>query len=141
VAALLWRQAGFKVDLQSMDWNTLVSRRAKKDPPAQGGWNIFATAWVSPDIWNPLTNAAIGAGGDKAWFGWADSPEIEKLRDQFARETDNAKKKALADQIHQKAFEYGTHVPLGEYINPAAVRKGVKGLVTGPGNFYWNIQK
>ncbi len=62
VAALLLRQAGFKVDLQSMDWNTLVSRRAKKDVPSAGGWNIFATAWVSPDIWNPLTNAAIGAG-------------------------------------------------------------------------------
>ncbi len=142
VAALLLRQAGFKVDLQSMDWNTLVSRRAKKDVPAQGGWNIFMTSWVSPDIWNPLSNAAIGAGGDKAWFGWASEPEIEKLRDEFARETDNAKKKALAEQIQAKAFEYGTHAPLGEYTNPAAVRKGtIKGLVTGPGNFYWNIQK
>ena len=141
VAALLLRQAGFKVDLQAMDWNTLVSRRAKKDAPSAGGWNIFATAWVSPDIWNPLTNAAIGAGGDRAWFGWANEPEIEKLRDLFAREVDTAKKKALAEQIQQKAFEYGTHVPLGETINPAAVRKGIKGLVTGPGNFYWNIQK
>jgi len=48
-----------KVDLQAMDWNTVVSRRAKKDPPAQGGWNIFCTAWVAPDIWNPLANAAV----------------------------------------------------------------------------------
>ena len=63
VAAQLLRQAGFKVDLQAMDWNTVVSRRAKKDPPAQGGWNIFFTAWVAPDIWNPLTNAAVGARG------------------------------------------------------------------------------
>jgi peptide/nickel transport system substrate-binding protein len=141
VAALLLRQAGFVVDLQSMDWNTVVSRRAKKDPPAQGGWNIFATAWVSPDIWNPLTNAAIGAAGDKAWFGWADSPEIEKLREEFARATEDAKKKELAQKIQKAAFEYGTHVPLGETINPAAVRKGVKGLVTGPGNLYWNIDK
>ncbi len=141
VAAQLLRQAGFKVDLQSMDWSTLVSRRAKKDPPAAGGWNIFATAWVSPDIWNPLSNAALNAGGDKAWFGWPNNPEIEKLRDQFAREIDPAKKKALAEAIQTEAFAYGTHAPLGEYIQPAAVRKGVKGLVTGPGNFYWNIQK
>src|SRR5512145_710470 len=56
VAAQLLRQAGFKVDLQAMDWNTVVSRRAKKEPPAQGGWNIFCTAWVAPDIWNPLAN-------------------------------------------------------------------------------------
>lgn len=66
VAAQLLRQAGFKVDLQAMDWNSLVSRRAKKEPPAQGGWNIFCTAWVAPDIWNPLANAAIGAAGEKS---------------------------------------------------------------------------
>ena len=66
VAAQLLRQAGFKVDLQAMDWNTVVSRRAKKEPPAQGGWNIFLTAWVAPDIWNPLTNAAVGADGEKS---------------------------------------------------------------------------
>ncbi|HSU64272.1 MAG TPA: ABC transporter substrate-binding protein, partial [Burkholderiales bacterium] len=59
VAAQLLRQAGFKVDLQAMDWNTLVTRRAKKDPPAQGGWNMFCTAWVAPDIWNPLANPAV----------------------------------------------------------------------------------
>src|SRR4029078_12169349 len=48
VAAQLLRQAGFKVDLQAMDWNTLVGRRAKKEATAQGGWNIFLTAWLAP---------------------------------------------------------------------------------------------
>jgi len=32
-------KAGFKVDLQPMDWQTLVSRRAKREPIAQGGWS------------------------------------------------------------------------------------------------------
>ena len=89
VAAQLLRQAGFKVDLQAMDWNTVVSRRAKKEPPAQGGWNIFLTAWLAPDVWSPLTNAALGAAGEKSWFGWPSDEQIEKLRDQFARETDD----------------------------------------------------
>jgi peptide/nickel transport system substrate-binding protein len=141
VAAQLLRQAGFKVDLQSMDWNTLVSRRAKKDAPAAGGWNIFATAWVSPDIWNPLNNAALNASCDKGWFGWACDEQLEKLKDGFARETDPAKKKELAEQIQARAFEIGTHAPLGEYIQPAATTKNVSGLVTGPGNFYWNVKK
>ena len=66
VAAQLLRQAGFKVDLQAMDWNTVVCRRAKKEPPAQGGWNIFLTAWLAPDVWSPLTNAALGAAGEKS---------------------------------------------------------------------------
>jgi len=97
VAAQLLRQAGFKVDLQAMDWNTVVTRRAKKEPPAQGGWNMFCTAWVAPDIWNPLANPAVGALGEKSWFGWPADAELEKLRDQFARETDDGKKKALAE--------------------------------------------
>jgi peptide/nickel transport system substrate-binding protein len=141
VAAQLLRQAGFKVDLQAMDWQTLVGRRAKKDLPAQGGWNMFFTAWVAPDIWNPLTNPALGAQGEKSWFGWPSDEKIEKLRDDFARATDDAKKKALADEIQGRAFEVATHAPLGEYANPLAARKSVTGFVTGPGNLYWNIKK
>jgi peptide/nickel transport system substrate-binding protein len=141
VAAQLLRQAGFKVDLQAMDWNTVVSRRAKKEAPAQGGWNIFLTAWLAPDVWNPLTNAAIGAAGEKSWFGWPTDEQIEKLRDQFARETDDAKKKALAEAIQVRAFEIGTHAPLGEYVNPLATRKNVTGWVIGSGDVYWNVKK
>ena len=141
VAAQLLRQAGFKVDLQAMDWNTVVTRRAKKEPPAQGGWNMFCTAWVAPDIWNPLANPAVGALGEKSWFGWPADAELEKLRDQFARETDDGKKKALAEAIQARAFEIATHAPLGEYIEPLAARRNVTGFVTGPGNLYWNIKK
>jgi len=141
VAAQLLRQAGFKVDLQAMDWNTVVTRRAKKDPIAQGGWNMFCTAWVAPDIWNPLANPAVGALGEKSWFGWPSDAELEKLRDQFARETDEAKKKTLAEEIQARAFAIGTHAPLGEYIEPLAARRNVTGFVTGPGNLYWNIKK
>ena len=141
VAAQLLRQAGFKVDLQAMDWNTVVTRRAKKEPPAQGGWNMFCTAWVAPDIWNPLANPAVGALGEKSWFGWPSDAELEKLRDQFARETEEPKKKALAEAIQARAFEIATHAPLGEYIEPLAARRNVTGFVTGPGNLYWNIKK
>src|SRR5881394_2141839 len=78
VAAQLLRQAGFKVDLQAMDWNTVVTRRAKKDSPEKGGWNIFLTQWVAPDIWNPINNAALDARGEKSgWFGWPNDEKLE----------------------------------------------------------------
>ena len=54
VAKSLLEKAGFKVDMQSMDWQTLVARRAKKDPPNAGGWNVFLTSWVAADILNPV---------------------------------------------------------------------------------------
>jgi peptide/nickel transport system substrate-binding protein len=141
VAAQLLRQAGFKVDLQAMDWNSLVSRRAKKEPPSQGGWNMFCTAWVATDIWNPLSNAAIGGAGEKSWFGWPTDPELEKLRDDFARATEAPKKRALAEAIQARAFEIGTHAPLGEFVAPLASRENVTGWVIGPGDVYWNVKK
>jgi peptide/nickel transport system substrate-binding protein len=143
VAAQLMRQAGFKVDLQAMDWQTLVSRRAKKDPPAAGGWSMFCTAWVAPDIWSPINNAALDARGEKSgWFGWPDSTKLEALRAKFMRETDAAKKKKLAEEIQAAAFEVATHAPLGEYVQPVATRANVTGLITtGLANVYWNVNK
>src|SRR5690606_16519364 len=93
VAADMMRRMGLNVDMQSMDWQTLVARRAKKDPPSQGGWNAFLTSWVSADIMNPIAAAGFGTSCDKAWFGWPCDEKMEQLRDQYARETDPAKQK------------------------------------------------
>jgi peptide/nickel transport system substrate-binding protein len=142
VAAQLMRQAGFKVDLQAMDWQTLVGRRAKKDPIDKGGWHMFLTAWQGPDIWNPIANAALDTRGEASgWFGWGKDEKIVELRNQFMRETDDAKKKKLAEAIQVRAFEVATHVPLGEFDAPLAARKNVTGLFHQTGNFYWNLKK
>ncbi len=142
VAAQLMRQAGFKVDLQAMDWQTLVGRRAKKDPIDKGGWHMFLTAWQAHDIWNPIANAAFDTRGEASgWFGWAKDEKIMELRAQFMRETDDAKKKKLADAVQARAFEIGTHVPLGEYVQPVAARKNISGFFTTNGNLYWNLKK
>jgi peptide/nickel transport system substrate-binding protein len=141
VAAQLLRQAGFKVDLQSMDWQTLVSRRAKKDPPSQGGWNIFLTVWANVDGVNPVGMNAMNASCEKAWFGWPCDKELEALRDAFAHATDEKQRKALAEQAQVRAMEIGTHVPLGEYLAPVATRKNVKGIPTGYFLVLWNVSK
>ena len=142
VAAQLMRQAGFKVDLQAMDWQTLVGRRAKKDPVDKGGWHMFLTAWQGHDIWNPIANAAMDTRGEASgWFGWGKDDKIVELRNQFMRETDDAKKKKLADAIQTRAFEVGTHVPLGEYTQPMAARKNITGFFITNGNIYWNLRK
>jgi peptide/nickel transport system substrate-binding protein len=142
VAAQLLRQAGFKVDLQAMDWQTLVGRRAKKDAPDKGGWNMFLTAWQAFDVWNPIGNPALDTRGEKStWFGWATDDKLVTLRNEFMRATDDAAKKKLADQIHARAFEIGTHVPLGEFDAPMAARKNITGFFVTNSNIYWNLKK
>jgi peptide/nickel transport system substrate-binding protein len=142
VAAQLLRQAGFKVDLQAMDWQTLVGRRAKKDPIDKGGWHMFMTAWQAFDVWSPIANPTTDTRGEKStWFGWATDDKMVVLRNQFMRATDEAEKKKLADQMHARMYEIGTHVILGEYNQPMAARKNISGFFVTNGNIYWNLKK
>ena len=60
---------------------------------------------------------------------------------QFMRETDEAKKKKLAELLQARAFEIGTHVPLGEFRAPMAASKKVSGFFVSNGNLYWNLKK
>ncbi len=137
VGAQLLRQAGFKVDLQAMDWQSLVGRRAKKD-----GWHMFFTAWQAFDVWNPISNPAMDTRGEKStWFGWATDEKMVGLRNEFMRATDDGVKKKLADQIHTRAFEIGTHAPLGEFDAPMAARKNISGFFITNNNIYWNLKK
>jgi len=88
VAKAQLEAAGFKVDMQSMDWQTLVARRTKKEPAAQGGWHMFATSSATLSIPDPVSNFFLSASCEKSMFGWPCDVEIEKLRAAYARETD-----------------------------------------------------
>jgi len=141
VANQLLRQAGFKVDMQAMDSQTLMARRARKDPAGKGGWNIFLTVSNAAGTADPIVSVPLNAACDNAWFGWPCDAELEKLRDAFARARDEKERKVAAEQVQVRAMEIGTHVPLGEYLQPAAARKNVKGIVVGYFLVFWNVEK
>ncbi|MBX3500568.1 MAG: ABC transporter substrate-binding protein [Alphaproteobacteria bacterium] len=141
VAKAQLERAGFKVDMQSMDWQTLVARRTKKDPPNAGGWNAFLTSWVAADILNPVMAGFFNASCDKAMFGWPCDEQIEKLRDQFAKETDPAKHKAIVEAIQKRWTEYPTHVHLGQWNQPFALSTKLEGNMVAPVTVFWNVSK
>ena len=43
-------------------------------------------------------------------FGWPCDAEIEKLRDQFAKETDPAKQKEIVESLQKYWVEHPTHI-------------------------------
>jgi peptide/nickel transport system substrate-binding protein len=142
VAKQALEKIGFKVDLQAMDWQTVVSRRAKKDAPDKGGWNVFFTTTVSVGTENPAGNSFTSGGCDKAWFGWPCDPEMEKLRSAFARETDPGKQKQLALAVSDRVMDQATYVVLGQYKAFGAYRKDrISGWLAGPVPVMWNITK
>lgn len=142
VVAQLLRQAGFTVDLKSMDWGSVVARRAKKDLAENGGWNAFVTYWGSEDASNPVNYAPLSANGESGWFGWAKDDKLESLRNEYALTRDEARRKSMAESIQLRAYEIGAFAPLGELQRPIAFRKGaVEGLLLGTTNVYWNVGK
>ncbi len=140
VAKSLMEKAGFKVDMQSMDWQSVVARRAKKDPPSAGGWNAFLTAWVTADVMNPVSTGYLNSSCDKALFGWPCDETMEKLRDDFARASDPAKQKEIAEAVQKRNIEITAEIPVGEYVQPIATRKNVKGILMAPVPVMWNVE-
>jgi peptide/nickel transport system substrate-binding protein len=142
VTASLLRKAGIELDVQAMDWSTLTSRRAEKKSLADGGWSIFHTSWIAPDLLNPVANIGVSGGGvEKAWFGWPTDATVEQLRQDFARETDPVKQKALADQVQARAMEVVTYVPIGQYLSKYAYRSDrLEGILKGPVPLFWNLR-
>jgi peptide/nickel transport system substrate-binding protein len=135
----LLREIGAAVDLQAMDWSTLLARRAKQDPPAQGGWNIFATNWIAADVLTPAVNAGIGGTCAGAWFGWYCSERMEKLRADWVRASDPAKRKQLAADIQTLAYDEVPFVPWGQYVQPQVFAKRVRGVLTFAAPVMWNV--
>jgi peptide/nickel transport system substrate-binding protein len=133
--------AGFKVDMQSSDWQSVVARRVKKEAPSAGGWNLMLTSWVAADILNPVMAGFFNASCDKAMFGWPCDPEIEKMRDGFSKEGDPAKQKQIAIDLQKYWVDHPTHVILGQWYQPAVLRTSLDGMMVAPAPVFWNMTK
>ncbi|MDX8499044.1 ABC transporter substrate-binding protein [Mesorhizobium sp. VK4C] len=136
------RKAGAQVELQSMDWATLTSRRASKDPVAKGGWNLMASGMDAPNASSPITHLMLASNCGEAWFGWPCDKEIEKLRAAFVSATSEAEKKAITSDLQKRASEYLPFVLTGESSQPVVRRAEIEGFDAGASVFYfWNVRR
>jgi peptide/nickel transport system substrate-binding protein len=143
VAAQLLRAAGFKVDVQAADWQTVVSRRANQKPPKEGGWNMFFTNLTAADVVNPVGHLQISGKGTKGgWFGWPEDARMEAMRDAFARSSSPEEQKKIAGEIQSEVYDQVIYIPLGQYLLTSAWRKSLSGILDGPATpVFWNIDK
>jgi len=138
------RRAGFlNLDVQAMDWGSVVSRRAKKETPAEGGWNIFITGTTVLSSSNPITHVSVGMGCDKAWFGWPCDEEFEALRKEWAFAQDLDTRKKLAVELSKRAYDQVPYISFAQWRNPVAYREDkISGVLSVPSvPPMWNIEK
>jgi len=136
------RAIGMKVDLQPMDWANVVARRASQSPPDQGGWNIFFTSAGGLSTSNPYMMAQMATNGKKSWFGWPSDEKNEQLRAQWLAADSPEQRKAIAAQIQENAWNVVPHLYFGQWQQPSAYRKNVKGWLHIPELIaFWNLEK
>jgi peptide/nickel transport system substrate-binding protein len=83
----------------------------------------------------------FGASGTSpdAWFGWPNTPQLQKLTTDWLRATDQAKRKQLAADIQRVALGEVAYVPCGEWLWPTAFRHNVQGVLKFTAPLFWNV--
>jgi peptide/nickel transport system substrate-binding protein len=137
----LFVKLGLNVDYQVMDWGTLVARRAKMDPPEQGGWNVFHTTWGGLATSNPGSSYPLRGNGRQGWFGWPTDPRLEELRDQWFDAPDVAAQKKICEQMQLQAFDSIPFMPVGQWYYPWAFRKDLTDFVKCAAVLFWGVRR
>ena len=136
------KKIGISVDLQLSDWGSVSARRAKKDPPEQGGWNLFHTSANGAQLASPLVSpSTIMTCDGKNFVGWPCDEKEEALRQQYIQETDPERQNALVEAMHRRLWEVVPYVPLGQLKQPFLWRKNISGVLKANTLVFWNIEK
>ena len=136
VATDLLSRMGFNVDLQALEWGTVVQRRASKEPIDKGGWNIFYTYLGGFGNVSPAPNIAIRGNGAGAWFGWPTNPKMEALLDSWFEAPDTAAQRKIVDAMQTAFWEDPPYAPMGMFDQPTAFNKRLVDVRDGWPQFY-----
>ena len=84
VAKALLERGGFKVEMVSTDWQTVLARRSRKEAPSAGGWSAFTTTLATTDILDPvvslLRRRGVREGVDRLAVRRQDREAARRLR-------------------------------------------------------------
>jgi peptide/nickel transport system substrate-binding protein len=126
VAKQQMEEIGFKVDLQVVDWATVVQRRNKPEL-----WDVFTTGITfSPD-------PALTSNLQCNWPGWWCNEEKEKLLAELLRESDPKKRRAIIERIQAVFYDDVGRIKMGDIFTLYATRD-LKGIDGGPFLHFWN---
>jgi peptide/nickel transport system substrate-binding protein len=121
---------GFKIDLQVMDWATVLQVRTKPDQ-----WEGFVTGEggeIDPSQVN-VFNAA--------YPGWWDSPDKRSVMNAFVTETDHQKRLVIWKQLHDLFYSEAPSLKVGDFYSPYGIAKNLAGFSPMPWPAFWNVKR
>jgi peptide/nickel transport system substrate-binding protein len=103
---------GFNIDLQVVDWATLVKRR---NNPKE--YDAFTTG-IGPQ-YDPTNSNVLSC----SWPGWTCDEQIQTIKTAMIRETDYKKRFALWEQMHRVFYEKVPVIRYGDLFGLRAASK------------------
>lgn len=129
VAKAALEAAGFKVEMNVVDWATLGEQR---NNPAL--WDIYITH--SPFLPEP---ALTDLYSPTSRLGWTNPAKEETLK-AFTAETDASKRQELFGKLQQNLLEDVGFLKIGNFAALQAERKGLEGVAPSPWPAFWNAK-
>jgi peptide/nickel transport system substrate-binding protein len=137
VASDILKRIGMNTDFQSMEWGTVVQRRASKEPNTKGGWNVFYTYLGGFGNITPASAIPIQSSGtDGSWFGWPTDPKMEELRAAWFEAPDVAGQQKICEAMQVEFWQSPPYAPLGMYVQPTAFHNYLTDVRDGWPQFY-----
>ncbi len=141
VTDALFKSVGLNSVLTSMDWGTLVSRRASHEPSDKGGWNSFCTTWGGLSVSNPGSNFPLRGNGNGGWFGWPVDEKMEALREKWFEASDLSAQKAICEDMQRLAVQDVPFYPTGAWFTPTGYRDNLTGFVKAGVMLFWGVKR
>jgi peptide/nickel transport system substrate-binding protein len=136
VATDVLTRIGMNIDLQMLEWSSIVARRASRQPIDKGGWSIFFTNLGGLGNISPGSNIALRASGAASWFGWPNDPKMEELRRAWFDAQDLETQQQICREMQEEFWRNPSYVPLGMLYQPTAFRSTLKDVPEGWPQFY-----
>jgi peptide/nickel transport system substrate-binding protein len=118
---------GLVIDLQVVDWATLVQRRQKPDT-----FDMYSTFFVFTA--DPALHTSVQCN----YPGWWCTEDKERALADLARESDPKKRRALVERVQAVFYEDVGRIKFGDYFVLDVTRKDVRGFRSTPDLFFWN---
>jgi peptide/nickel transport system substrate-binding protein len=128
VAQANLQDAGAKVDLQVMDWATLLQKR--QNPKL---WEAFITSTGVPT--DPATFNVLNA----SYPGWWDTPDKRAAFDAFTTETDDAKRVELWKKLQALFYAEVPTVKIGSFYYLYGINTRLSGYLPEQWPAFWNV--
>ncbi len=136
------QQAGFRTEVQAMDFAAMSARRGSRNLPTNGGWDIGLTFWNGLGASDPVGNVPMQASCAAAWPGWPCDVAHQALIDAYPYAQDAAERRRILESLQESAYRIVPYVPFGQWYLPSAVNPRISGVLAMPGVVIaWNIQK